>query len=243
MAVKTRRKISAAEQRASSALSRINWLKMQGCKFSFDVQSETDKLRKRAPDWKDEYAVKAAQSLDSVGGYVKTETNCDELLNEPLDNILNKAQELSGRRHGMLTESDPFAGLISKRPVRALAALRRSTEGDKFFKGNWEKFLYSENRKLDKPKFTALIAHRLSALPADAKAEIIYPISSWLKASPVLIKEFPDAFNILWKELIAGLAQNKKSAELSIIDENEKPDWAMKALNSPAGSLAETSNE
>jgi hypothetical protein len=73
-----------------------------GCKFTFDLDAETKKLQSLATEWKSEYAAKAAESMESRGGWVKTETEHSALLDEPLDSILAQARELSGKAEDFL---------------------------------------------------------------------------------------------------------------------------------------------
>jgi hypothetical protein len=89
-------------------------------------------------------------------GFVRTDTEYSELLQVPLVDVLKKTLELRGRPHELLVKSDPFAGLASQRPVRAFVALTRAAKRDDYPLWAWKTFLYADNRKSDKPKFTAL---------------------------------------------------------------------------------------
>ena len=89
------------KRRAWLSLNRIHWLEAHGCRFSFDVNAESAKLRKFVPEWQQQYAANAAASMESRGGCVRTDKGYSALLNEPLSTLLNKAAELSGRAHGM----------------------------------------------------------------------------------------------------------------------------------------------
>jgi hypothetical protein len=230
------------KRRAGLSLDRIHWLEAHGCGFSFDVNVESAKLRKFVPEWQQRYAAKAAASVESRGGFVRTDTGYSTLLNEPLSTLLNKAAELSGRAQGrLLVESDPFAGLASQRPVRAFAALNNAGKRNDYPEWAWRKFLNSEARKSDKPKFSALIAERVSRLPTSAIAKFVLPVSDWLlRSSKVLLSDYPGHFGRVWEKLISVLRSNIEGAKSSIVRTNKEPDWATEALNSPAGKLAES---
>lgn len=228
--------------RAGLSLDRIHWLEAHGCQFSFDVSAESAKLRSFAPEWQQRFALNAAASVESRGGFVRTDTEYSALLSEPLSTLLSKAAELSGRAQGKLfVEIDPFAGLASERPVRALSALNIAGKRNDYPEWAWRKFLNSEARKSDKPKFSALIAERLSRLPISTIANFVLPVSDWLlKSSKVLLSDYPGHFGRVWMKLTSVLRSNREGARSSIIQRNKEPDWATEALNSPAGKLAES---
>ena len=238
---KREKKVEYAERRAWLSLNRIHWLEAHGCRFSFDLNAESGKLRKFAPHWQQQYAANAAASIEGRGGWVRTDKEYSALLTEPLENLLSKAAELSGREHEWLVKSDPFAGLASERPVRAFLALVVSGKRNHYPEWAWRTFLHLEARQKDKPKFSALIAERLSRLPASVIAEFVLPVSDWLlKSSKVLLSDYPGHFERVWRKLILVLRSNMKTAKSSIVRNNKEPDWATEALNSPGGKLAES---
>ena len=90
------------ERRASSSLNRVEWLRLQGCNFDFDVETEILRLRQRAPKWQLEYAQNTAASMEPRGGWVRKDTEYEALLKVPLDKVLDTAKVLSERDHQML---------------------------------------------------------------------------------------------------------------------------------------------
>ena len=168
------------QRRAGSSLNRIHWLSSHGCDFDFDINMESARLRALAPQWQPQYAEHAAASMEARGGAVETDTDHAALLAVPLADVLSRAAELSGRTHGWFVERNPFAGLASQRPVHAFAALTNAAKRNGYPEWAWRTFLNAEARKSDKPRFSALIAERISRLPPDTLAEIMYPVSEWL---------------------------------------------------------------
>jgi hypothetical protein len=228
------------ERCAWSALNRIQWLKSHRCEFEFDFDRETTELRRRAPKWRPEYAEKAAASMDGRGGWVQKNTEYATLLAEPLSNLLKKAKELSGRTEDFLMETDPYAGLSLKRPVRAFTALTHASKHGDYPEWAWKTFLNGEGRKSDKPKFAALIAERVSRLPRTILVQLIYTLCEWLlKSSGVLLRKYPKQFESVWETLVSVIKFNSEHAHSAIISGSREPDWVMEALNSPAGKLAE----
>ncbi len=229
-----------AERRAWSSLNRIHWLHSQGCDFDFDVNTESATLRNLAPKWQPEYAQNAAASMEARGGWVRTDTEYAELLKVSLAAVINKAAALRGRTDEMLVERNPFAGLAAERPARALSALTISAKRSDYPKWAWETFLNSESRKSDKPRLRALIAERVSRLPATVLTELIYPVSDWiLISSNVLLTELPAQFDRIWEKVISVLRSEPDCGKPSIIRGNREVDWVGEALNAPAGKLAQ----
>lgn len=232
--------IEYVERRARTSLNRIHWLQSRGCEFDFDLDTESAKLRELAPNWRSEYAQNTASSMEPRGGWVRTDSEFSALLKVPLVDVLNKAAELRGRTGEMFVERNPFAGLASQRPVRAFSALTVSAKRDVYPKWAWATFLNSESRKSDKPRFSALIAERISILPAGVLAELIDPVSDWiLTSSKVLLTEFPAQFDRVWEIMISVLKSNPDCGRSSVVRGNKEPDWAGEALNAPVGKLAQ----
>jgi len=228
------------ERRAGSSLNRIHWLSSRGCDFDFDVSAESVRLRELAPQWQPQYAEYAAVSMEARSGWVRTDTDHAALLTVPLGDILKKAEELGGRTPGMFVDTNPFAGLASQRPVRAFAALTKVAKRNDYPAWAWRTFLHTEARKSDKPRFSALIAERISRLPPSTLAEIMYPVSEWLlTASAALLQKFPTSFEQVWMKVISVLRSNPDCAKSSGYRRNNEPDWAAEALNFPVGKLAE----
>jgi hypothetical protein len=228
------------ERKAWSSLSRLTWLASNGCNFSFDLEAEVKKLQRKAAGWKREYAAKAAESRESRGGFVRTETEHSSLLREPLSSILSKALELSRSKGEFLVERDPFAGLSAARPVRAFASLADAAKRNDYPQWAWRAFLNAQTRKNDKPKFSRLIAGRLSQYPDEAIAEIIGPVSDWLLgSSEKLASRFPAVFDGIMSKLIEVLRSQSPVDASSLFRANKTSDWAMEAINSPVGKIAQ----
>lgn len=228
------------ERRAWKSLVRIHWLHEGGCCFSFDIEKETERLHKLAPRWQKQNVSGAVTSLESRYGAVHTDTGYSVLLTEPLVTLIEKAETLSGRTADWFLQKDPFQGLSNARPVRALSALRNSAKGGKYPEWAWRTFLFSTTREKDKPSLSALIAERLSRLPADAMAEFVYPASDWLqKRSKILFAEYPIQFEHIWSKLISVLNLDTDKSKTSLRRGNKEPLWVTEALNSPAGKLAQ----
>ncbi len=184
---------SYKERRAWSTLERLRWLADNKCEFSFDAEEEIAKQRPAAPKWKPEYARHAADSREMRSGRIATNTEHAVLVREPIESVLSKARELSGRTESnTFEERDPFAGLCAERPVRAYLALTRAARRKEYPEWAWKTFLVSSAREKDEPQFSATIAERLCRIPDEELAALLYPSTRWLqKVGKPLSQRFP----------------------------------------------------
>lgn len=228
------------KRKALATLERLQWLADNGCKFSFDISAAIAELREAAPEWRPAYASHAAESRETRGGFVAINKQCDSLLAEPLDRVLRKAQELSGRTDGnILEERDPFAGLCENFPVRAFRALTHAARHDDYPEWAWRTFFSSSRRDNDKPRLSAAIADRVCRLPDDVLVKLLYPSTWWLqRAGKSLSNEYPKVFDAVTTTFIELLRQHPGESGSAIIGSSGARDWVTDALNSPVGHIA-----
>ncbi|MHC1547258.1 hypothetical protein [Phyllobacterium sp. K27] len=236
-----REKIAAFEsRRAWSILSRVQWLQNSGCKLSSATRGQAKLLRTAVPDWKEDYGAKAADSLEGRTGWVRTNTNHEELADTPLSRVLLQAKEHSGRSHDFLVENDPFAGFAVEHPARAFSALTYVAKRGDFPEWAWRRFLNSEARKTDEARLVWLIAERLARYPNEQLATILRPATGWLRvASAKLNIECLPVFDRILTKLIGVLRESPSEGRSGIVRGSNEPDWTMEAINSPTGKIAE----
>lgn len=229
-----------SERRAWSIANRLTWLRNQGCEFQFDFDSIIAQLRVEAPKWQPEFAQHAAESLEGRSGWVRTETEHSGLEGVPVDAILTKALELSGRRGEHFVEYAPFAGLSAAQPVRAFAALRLEGKHGRFPEWAWRAFLNPDRRKDDPDRFTAYLAERIVRYAPEALAGVLRPVCDWIqKSAKVFATRDPELFRRLISAATVALALQSHESATSIVRGNKEPDWTMEAINSPTGRVAE----
>ncbi|HDZ9131565.1 TPA: SIR2 family protein [Vibrio cholerae] len=228
------------ERKARLILDRAVWLSQQGCALEVDLQGLIDKLTQDTPMWDSSFAKDAARSYGARGGIVTTDEDFSSLIGIPLEEVLVKSREMSGRQFDFLVESDPFLGLSRDKPVRAFSALKRSLNAGEIPEWAWDKFLCVDSRKNDKPKLMALIASTLSQFSSEQIAEVMRPICYWLRqSSKVLAENYYDIFVGLVRKTISSIKQHPSKSISSIVRGSDSPDWAMESINSPIGYLLE----
>jgi hypothetical protein len=226
--------------RAWVSLSIIEWLHNKGCQFQFDFESECSKLRVLSPDWKPEFAANVARSLEGRAGYVGTDTEFNELISVPLASLLPKAVEIGATRRSDFVASDPFAGLVAARPVRALVALGFEAKHGEYPVWAWTTYLTSPSRTKDRPRLMGAIAQRIFRLSTLAAGQLAGPITSWLQvAASVLCHTSPGLFKSLLLKLIAALRENPQFVKSALVRSGNDIDWVTEAINSPTGKLME----
>ena len=228
-----------AKRRAAHIIERLSWLRIKGCIPNINDQ-EYKQLQNAVPDRKPEYAEDADRSWETRLGIVRTDSECSTLLSEQLPKVLAKAQEISGRTGQELVDYDPFRGLSTDHPVRALSSLRREAKRGEYPEWAWRKFLHSESRKDDKPRFKNFIAELLVSASDEALKGIIRPVSEWfLSVTDDLAEECVPIFERLITRLLNFLSDNPDAGDSGLVRDNRDPSWAAEALNSPAGNIAQ----
>ena len=228
------------QRRARDIADRLYWLHSKGCDLSINFEEEIKRLKNAAPDWTPEYADNADRSWEMRGGVVRTDTEYSALLLERLPKVLAKAQGLGGRAVSELVNYDPFAGLSTHHPVRALSALRLEAKGGEYPEWAWRGFLHSEKRKHDNGRFKNFITELLVSASDKALKGIIYPVSSWFfSVTDDLAEECVPNFERLALRLLGFLNDNPDAGKSGRVRGNRDPNWVTEALNSPAGNIAQ----
>ncbi len=229
-----------SERRAWTIANRLVWLRKQGCDFQFDLDKVIAQLRSEVPDWQPEFAARAAESLEGRSGWVRKETDYSRLEDVPVNAIISKASELSGRTTEHFVEYDPFAGLSGAKPVRAFAALRLEAKNGRFPEWAWQAFLDRDRRKEDSAKFTTYMAERIVCHTPATVAGVLRPVCEWtMTSAKVLATRNPKLFRRLVSTITVALRGQPIQSATSVVRENQDPDWAMKAINSPTGFVSQ----
>ena len=229
-----------AERKATEIADRLHWLYSNGCTLDIDYDSEIKRLQVAAPKWKREHAENADRSLETRVWTVRRDTDYSSLLNEPLSNVLTKAQELSRHSDDVLIKHDPFSGLSENHPDVVVAALELEAKRGQFPEWAWRQFLNSGKRKDDNRHMKRSIAELLTSAGDGALKEIVYPATAWfLNASENLTVECVPTFERLVERMLKLLRANPEVDGSNILIEGGDLDWVTAALNSPAGKVVQ----
>ncbi|MEZ6049186.1 MAG: hypothetical protein R3C11_27140 [Planctomycetaceae bacterium] len=231
------------ERRALEVLRRLEWLKESGCRLLMDFDSESKLLREVLPEWKKEMAYRAVRSREMRGGMVSTDTDCKLLLQEPFNNLIQKAKELSGRSEtNFLLEHDPFTGLCIDHPKRAYLALKYADrEHDVDTIEQWRTFLHSFR---DKPPDSRLIhavalrLHDIDKFEDEKLKELLYQVTWWLEKVSLQLSEVSSkSFDNLVGRIIE-FAENRPTLFQSDVHRSNRGRYRLnESINSPIGNL------
>ena len=235
-----RNKEQFAKHRAWAILDRLYWLHSRGCTFGFNLEKKAAPLRAILPQWKPEDAEQAAASREARGGFVQTDTSYVELLNEPLATTFESAMGKSDVKHEALIRHNPFSGLVSERPVRAISALRLASPQDERVAWGWQTFLYAQRRSEEPDRMSVLIAGRLLRLPESFLAKLSSAAASWLvRVEKRFCAVNKDLFWSVFDKVATSLAGISDGGGSQIVRHSAEPDWTTESVNSPAGDLAQ----
>lgn len=231
------------DYRARSAhqrLSRINWLMLHGCNFTFDLDAMNARLRLLAPGWKPEFAATAADCRDGKVGWVRTETDYSAIENLPASDVIPYVEGIERRPAGDFVSYEPFQGLSKERPEKALAALSASNGRESFAERFWEIFLRVDIRKDDKPELSAAIVREVVKIADTDFVLIARSASDWFKKiGPDLLTTNKILFDALWDKFIRAIQSDEAANRSSLVRQDRAPDWATESINSAPGNIAE----
>ena len=228
------------ERKATEIADRLHWLYSNGCTLDIDYDSEIKRLQVAAPKWNREYAESGDRSSEIRVGTVRRDTDYSSLLNEPLSNVLTKAQELSRHSDDISIKHDPFSGLSENHPDVVVAALELEAKRGQFPEWAWRQFLNSGKRKDDNRHMKRSIAELLTSAGDGALKGIVYPATVWfLNASENLTVECVPTFERLVERMLKLLRANPEVDGSNILIEGGDLDWVTAALNSPAGKVVQ----
>ena len=219
---------------AHDRLSRLYWLSSNGVVFDFDLAAENAKLRAAAPEWTTRAGDEAANSRAPVVFNVERDDSAEPLLETPLSEILTLAQEAGSFDFIDRVQREPFRGLSTRRPSRALGALTHAARQGKVPGWAWSEFLHADGRLTDTARMVGAIARRLERLPVNLLSEIAHPVTEWMEhIADRLYGNAGQNLEGLWNRIIEALTAQGNSQH------RHQPDrsWADDALNAPVGKL------
>lgn len=216
-------------------LNRLQWLTTQGITFLFDYAAKTAAFRAQTPTWTDESSEQTAQPLGPKVFPIQNDTSATQLEGLPISQVLEKARNLGQRDFSSNIQRQPFHGLATARPARAISVLTDATRKGTFEPWAWAALLSSQSASLS-PRMLSVIGHRLARLPVHQLAELGHPVSEWLRGrSKQLFNDCPHIFDLVWDAMIATLMTMPDVQRFPRADRG----WVDEGLNRPAGRMAD----
>ena len=167
---------------AGTAASMLGWLQHNGCTLSDNTTRRLADIRAIDPSWDERWKSNADQSLDARVGYVSVKTDPSKILDLPIPQIIEAADQHSVRPFMEFAEYRPFSGLVKQRPQRALAALAYQARRGNFPLSFWQTALADWPDDLPE-RIQWLFAARLAQLPRDTISGLPHYAPRWLKSN------------------------------------------------------------
>lgn len=223
--------------RAWQRLDAVGWLVREGVDLGIDWDRLREEWRSLAPEWDENDVEKAVHAFVSRGGRVRTDTNHEFLFDVPIEDVVATAAERSGRTDDFLVEANPFLGLVEANPQRAREAIRRST-ADAAARGNALRTLLTDAANTaDRHRMEDLLA-LLEDCSDGVLIEAGWGVGHWIKRSS-RDRDIVPALDALLDRFVHILPLMERSDETDEEDEEEDPDYVFRAINAPAGHVAE----
>jgi hypothetical protein len=219
----------------------LTWLELKGCDLSPKTSEELNRIRNELPGWNQSYAARAADSREPRGGFVKTDTDFNELQFLPVSDVIEAARQLAGRSNDtFLIEKDPFAGYCAEYPAKALEALSIESGKGQCAVAEWNKFLDPKLRKDDSLEFQSIIANTLLNADNECLAKVSYYVSWWFKDHfNKLAGHSRDLTERLLDKLLDAIKAYPLFCNSAVSADPVNRDWMLEAINSSNGRIAE----
>jgi len=237
----------ARRHRNSEAASILGWLQANDCELSNPTVKLLPKLQSANPEWNAHWAASADESLDARAGYVAVRTDPTRIIDAPIPQIIEVANQHSTRPFMEFTEYRPFSGLVMQHPQRALAALAYQGRQGNFPTEYWRTALDEWPAELPQ-RLQRLFAHRVTRLPKDLIVALRFSVTRWMeKHLPSMAREFPVEALGIWDIVVGGLCAGGEEASQSGLGEvsvggksiNRSRRTYDHAINSPIGAMAD----
>lgn len=216
-------------------LDAVGWLVREGINLGIDWDRLREEWRSLVPEWDENDVEQAVRAFVSRGGTVRTDTNHERLSGVPIEDVVATAAEHSGRTDDFLVEADPFLGFVQADPERAREAIRRST-ADSATRGQALRTLLTDAADTaDRHSIEELLA-LLRDCSDDVLVEAGWAVGHWIKSSSRDRNVVP-FFDALLDRLVHILPLMQRSDDT---EEEDDPDYVFRAINAPAGHVAET---
>jgi SIR2-like protein len=235
------------ERRSSLAAERLIWMRDSGLKLSPKTIARLPELKKANPNWRDSWAKEADASHEGRVGWVKQETDPSPIAKLPLSEVLARCDELAQREFLSFTERDPFRGLVTTAPRRAIAVLVYEARRENYPHRYWSRLL-SDWPKTIPSRQTVGLAKALTALPRSVLVQIRYELGRWMTTNFATIDRFDcQGGHHCFDHIVDALEQGGEEALKSGLGKTsvggaEIPSNRMGvdyAINSPTGDLAQ----
>ncbi len=236
------------KRKASKSAEILGWLSREGCSVSAATKRAVLSLQKVDKRWNQAWINHADDAHEITGGFIKTNPDPAKIIDAPVSEVLALATANTTHEWAALTNHEPFRGLVEKRPLKALAALRRAAQKNEYPTEFWRTAL-SHWPDETKPRLREYMGKWVSSLPPSVVVDLRYYIPDWCKKNlPKIVVNSQDSAFAIWDAVAEIFAVSDEVATQSSLGEMSVGGVPIKrsrrtyehSINSPIGRLTET---
>lgn len=237
----------AADVHREASASMLRWLELSGCELSTDARLQLESLISKISGWRDAWAASVDDSQEPRAGSVAKNVDPSVLLESPLRDVANAAEQHTREDWAEAVRYEPFEGLVEQKPRRALAALSVQAKRGLYPVALWRTLL-GRWPKTANVRLTAVCAGRLAAAPDGFLSSVGRDAARWYRDNgrPVSGRSMPLATRLFDRTLAAVLAVGE-DATTSYLGERSIGGRPLQrsrqtfehAINSPIGHLSD----
>ncbi|WP_218963051.1 SIR2 family protein [Iodobacter sp. BJB302] len=195
------------------------YLELQGCDLAVDGSEWLVEMIKGISGWNDGWATSVVINWGSRSGCISTDENPDVILSLPVNQIVSRATEEHTPVFGSFTEKRPFAGLVKRKPHKALSALTVAGKGGNYSSPLWSSMINDLPSDIS-PRLRRVFLHRIARLPQSVTAELCHTLGRWLEQNLVTVLEFDDGLGwAVYDHIIDGILSCGEDAAKSALGE------------------------
>lgn len=174
--------------RDEQAARYARYLERQGCALIDKHAERLARIVSGIPEWCDDWAASLVKVQGSRAGWYGTDESPDVLLNLPVNQILAKAIAEGKTDLDTMTGRNPFSGLVTADPRKALAALTLESRHGEYPRQYWAS-LMNDFPQDAAPRLRRVFVHRVARLPYPSIIDLRQTLCRWLVRNLVAIIE------------------------------------------------------
>ncbi|MBN8291008.1 SIR2 family protein [Rhodobacter sp. NTK016B] len=195
------------------------YLQLNGCDLPDAAATRLAQIITEIPDWTDGRATATVIEHGIHAGFVETDETPDEIIDLPVDEIVDRAQADSPRRFPDLTERRPFTGLVKANPRKALSSLSVAAKKGDYPKALWAVMIVELPVNIA-PRLRRAFLLRVAGLPHPTVIQLRHTLGRWLEQNLVRVLEFDhDLGWMVFDHVVDGILSGGANAAVSGLGE------------------------
>ena len=206
------------------------YLRSNNCDFPDGLATSLTDIIAGIPDWTDDLATAMVMEHGVHGGLIERDITPDEIIDLPVNKIVDRAKTVRPWDTLDLIERRPFIGLVKANPRKALSALSVAAKNGEYPAALWSA-LVNELPADVTPRLRRVFLYRLARLPHTIVNEIHDTLGQWLEQNLVRVLEFDGNLGwVVFDHVVDGILNGGADDVESSIDKDGPLGMCAKAL-------------